>query len=111
MPRLELLVLDFDGTFTRVDQEAVPFLVAYRAGLGEVLGGRVDDEWEQARERIESDPDRYGWEHEGRIVAPSHADPYILASNSSRPCSPTRVCAMRPSRSMRKLVGNASTPP
>ncbi len=81
MPRLELLVLDFDGTFTRVDQEAVPFLVAYRAGLGEVLGGRVDDEWEQARERIESDPDRYGWEHEGRIVAPSHADPYILATS------------------------------
>lgn len=80
MARLELLVLDFDGTFTRVDDEAAPFLVAYRAGLAEVLGEPVDEAWERARRAIEADPDRYGWEHEGRIVAPSHADPYILAT-------------------------------
>ncbi|HEY8430887.1 MAG TPA: hypothetical protein VIL20_21055 [Sandaracinaceae bacterium] len=80
MARLELLVLDFDGTFTRVDDEAAPFLVAYRAGLAAVLGEPVDEAWERARRTIEADPDRYGWEHEGRIVAPAHADPYILAT-------------------------------
>lgn len=80
MSRLELLVLDFDGTFTRVDDEAVPFLVEYRAGLASVLGAPIEEDWERARRVIEADPDRYGWEHEGRIVAPSHADPYVLAT-------------------------------
>jgi hypothetical protein len=29
---------------------------------------------------VKADPDRYGWENDGLIVAPSHADPYILAT-------------------------------
>ncbi len=81
MKRVELVVLDFDGTFTRVDDEAAPFLVAYKQGLAELLGGDVDGEWERATAIIEADPDRYGWEYEGRIVAPSHADPYIFATS------------------------------
>ncbi len=76
---IELVVLDFDGTFTRVDEEARPFLSAYRAGLSRVVGGPIDDAWEGAIERVDADPDRFGWEHEGRIVAPAHADPYVLA--------------------------------
>ena len=80
MTPLELVILDFDGTFTRVDEEAVPFLEAYRAGLAELLGHPVEEAWEEARRTIEADPDRYGWENEGRIIAPSHADPYILAT-------------------------------
>ncbi len=80
MAALELVVLDFDGTFTRVDDEAIPFLVEYRAGLAALLGQPIDEAWEQARRTIEASPDRFGWEHEGRIVAPSHADPYILAT-------------------------------
>lgn len=78
--RPELVVLDFDGTFTRVDDEAVPFLESYQAGLGALLDIPITSEWERARALIEADPDRYGWQHEGRIVAPSHADPYILAT-------------------------------
>lgn len=81
MTPLELVVLDFDGTFTRVDEEAAPFLEAYRAGLAALLGGPIDEAWERARRTIEADPDRFGWEYEGRIVAPSHADPYILATS------------------------------
>lgn len=81
MKRAELVVLDFDGTFTRVDDEAAPFLVAYREGLSTLLGGDVDAEWERARAVIEADPDRHGWEYQGRIVAPSHADPYIFATS------------------------------
>ncbi|MCZ7687053.1 MAG: hypothetical protein M5U28_53235 [Sandaracinaceae bacterium] len=41
----------------------------------------MDGEWERARERIESDPDRYGWEHEGRIVAPSARRPLHPATS------------------------------
>ncbi len=78
--RPELVVLDFDGTFTRVDDEAVPFLEAYQAGLQALLEQPIVPEWERARGIIEAAPDRYGWQHEGRIVAPSHADPYILAT-------------------------------
>jgi FMN phosphatase YigB (HAD superfamily) len=74
-----LVVLDFDGTFTRVDDEARPFLAAYRRGLSELVQESVDDAWNEAVDRIESDPDRFGWEYEGRIVAPAHADPYIFA--------------------------------
>jgi phosphoglycolate phosphatase-like HAD superfamily hydrolase len=78
--RPELVVLDFDGTFTRVDDEAVPFLEAYQAGLEALLNVPIAPEWERARAIIQADPDRYGWQHDGRIVAPSHADPYILAT-------------------------------
>lgn len=81
MHSLELVILDFDGTFTRVDEEAAPFLDAYRTGLAALIDAPVEDAWEQARATIEADPDRYGWEYEGRIVAPSHADPYILATS------------------------------
>jgi phosphoglycolate phosphatase-like HAD superfamily hydrolase len=81
MDRVELVVLDFDGTFTRVDDEAAPFLTAYRAGLAELLGGDIDEEWERASRTIEADPERHGWEYEGRIIAPSHADPYIFAAS------------------------------
>lgn len=81
MTPLELVILDFDGTFTRVDEEAAPFLEAYRAGLAALLGGPIDDAWERAKRTIEADPDRFGWEYEGRIVAPSHADPYILSTS------------------------------
>jgi phosphoglycolate phosphatase-like HAD superfamily hydrolase len=80
-PTFELVILDFDGTFTRVDDEAKPFLAEYRAGLEALLGAPIDEPWEDARARIAADPDRYGWEYEERIVAPSHADPYILATS------------------------------
>jgi phosphoglycolate phosphatase-like HAD superfamily hydrolase len=82
MASLELVVLDFDGTFTRVDDEALPFLAAYRRGLADILGEDVlGGAWDRAAETIEADPHHYGWEHDGRIVAPSHADPYIFATS------------------------------
>jgi hypothetical protein len=79
--RLECIVLDFDGTFTDVDREAVPFLETYRAGLAELIGGPIDEPWERAVATVRADPDAHGFDFEGRIVAPSHADPYILATS------------------------------
>lgn len=78
---IECVVLDFDGTFTDVEHEAVPFLDAYRTALAELVGASIDEPWERAVEKVRRDPDAYGFEFAGRIVAPSHADPYILATS------------------------------
>jgi len=72
----ECIVLDFDGTFTRVEEEAVPFEEAFRRGLGERFP-EVAARWDRARDEVERSPDRYGREHDGLVVAPSHADPYV----------------------------------
>ena len=77
---VECIVLDFDGTFTLVDREAVPFVEGFVDGLREIVGSELAARWDETRERVKADPDRYGWEHGGTIVAPSHADPYILAT-------------------------------
>ncbi len=77
---IECIVLDFDGTFTLVDREAVSFLHGFVADLGALVGPAVIARWDDTVARVKADPDRHGWEFEERIVAPSHADPYILAT-------------------------------
>jgi hypothetical protein len=77
--RFDCVVLDFDGTFTDVEREAIPFLEVYREGLERLVGAPIDERWARAVEVVEGDPDAHGFEYGGRIVAPSHADPYILA--------------------------------
>ncbi|MCX7808597.1 MAG: HAD family hydrolase [Deltaproteobacteria bacterium] len=79
MSTVGCLILDFDGTLTLVDEEAGPFIKAFREGLSLRLGEDLSERWEAVAARIEAQPDRYGWEHEGYIVAPAHADPYVLA--------------------------------
>ncbi len=73
------IVLDFDGTFTDVEQEAVPYVTAYRADLirryGDVVGARWDAVWEA----VGRDPDR-GWNVGGLVVAPAASDPYIRST-------------------------------
>ncbi len=76
----ECIVLDFDGTFTRVDDEAVPFVAGFREGLRERVGPIADERWPGLVARVEEDPDAHGWEYDGQIVAPSHADPYIFTT-------------------------------
>ncbi len=80
MSSTECIVLDFDGTFTRVDDEAVPFVAGFRDGLRERVGEIADTRWSALASRVEADPDHYGWEYDGVIVAPSHADPYIMTT-------------------------------
>lgn len=77
---VECIVLDFDGTFTLVDREATPFIEGFLSDLRALVGPAVADRWDDTVRRVKSDPDRYGWENDGKIVAPSHADPYILAT-------------------------------
>ncbi len=84
MPSLAVIVLDFDGTLTDVDAEASGYLDAYGKKLGAELGRDVGAEWRAALAYILEHADRHGWEHGGRIVAPAHADPYILAGCAAR---------------------------
>lgn len=77
---IECIVLDFDGTFTLVDEEAIPFVEGFREGLRTRIGAIADERWAALSKRVEAGADQHGWEFEGRIVAPSHADPYIFAT-------------------------------
>ncbi|MEO0326238.1 MAG: HAD family hydrolase [Myxococcota bacterium] len=82
--RFDLVVLDFDGTFTDAEAEAGPFLRAYRQAAEAWLEARgvVDaaGAWEAEGARLEAAPEAYGWRWEGRIVAPGGVDPYLRAS-------------------------------
>ncbi len=80
------VVFDFDGTLTRVDDECVPYVRAYKDLLAKLLapaGLRVDQEafertWGEVEAMIDGDPARHGWiDEQGRIVAPAYADPLI----------------------------------
>ncbi len=79
MARFDLIVLDFDGTFTDVEKEADPFFAAYRAQV-EATYGDVDAEWERALAIVAQDPAHYGWTYNGLVVAPGNADPYLRAT-------------------------------
>jgi FMN phosphatase YigB (HAD superfamily) len=76
-----LVVLDFDGTFTDVDAEAEPFVDVFREALSDLLGfPSASSLWDRTAAHVRNDPVSFGWEFEGRIVAPADADPYILCT-------------------------------
>ncbi len=80
MSDVRCVVLDFDGTFTDVEREAAPFVHAYRAGLAELAGGNVDADWQRVSAAIDAQPERWGWQNGGVIVAPGNADPYVRST-------------------------------
>ncbi len=82
--RPECVILDFDGTFTDVEAEAGPFLAAYRDELSGTFGVELAARWDEVALAIRHAPGSFGWEYRGRIVAPSHADPYILALSTAQ---------------------------
>jgi FMN phosphatase YigB (HAD superfamily) len=84
MARYGAVFLDFDGTFTDVEKEAIPFLAAYRADFTATVGPSVTAGWDRVYALIEANPNAFGWEFDGRIVAPSHADPYIMATSTAQ---------------------------
>ena len=75
--------LDFDGTITDVEREAIPFIDAYRRAIAEHLGltpnefGRV---WNQVQKTVQSAPGEYGWRDPAmqKIVAPATSEPLLL---------------------------------
>jgi len=77
------IILDFDGTFTDVAREAAPFVDAFRDAVFDLLGRELPDEWDKHAARIAENPGKHGWVHEGRIVAPASADPYIHTTTTA----------------------------
>jgi len=76
---LRCIVLDFDGTFTRVEEEAAPFERAYREALTDLLREDITPLWAEEVAHVNGRPHEFGWKVDDRIVAPC-ADPYILAT-------------------------------
>ncbi|MFH1064005.1 MAG: HAD family hydrolase [Candidatus Woesearchaeota archaeon] len=78
---LRLVVLDFDGTLTRVDRDSVPFVGAYKDDIRKELGmtrDALEPKWEEKAKIIAANQDKYGWLIDGRIVAPAYADSFIM---------------------------------
>ncbi len=83
---VELVVLDFDGTLTDVDQEAGPAVDGWRTDIRNELGlsaSEIERKWLKAQARIEAEPAKYGWLMGSRIVAPAYADPLVMARTIS----------------------------
>lgn len=79
---IELVVLDFDGTLTEVDKEAIPFVNGYKNDVARDLNidrEELEERWAIAQLIVESDQSLYGWVVNGDIVAPAYADPLILS--------------------------------
>lgn len=79
---LELVILDFDGTLTDIEKEAVTFVEGYKGDVTRVLGIsklELEIEWAAAQSRIQQNLSRYGMVIDGRIVAPAYGDPILMA--------------------------------
>ncbi|MBI5370303.1 hypothetical protein HZA85_03890 [Candidatus Uhrbacteria bacterium] len=75
-----MLVLDFDGNLTDVEQEAGPFTTGYLADLATLLDKPVDAVQslaDQAYRDIAGDPATHGWRFGGKLMAPATVDPYL----------------------------------
>ena len=82
-----LLILDFDGTLTNAEEEGRK----YREGYLEDVALLADLDLEQVLEwanefeqNILEKADKYGWNFNGRIVAPACVDPYLRIMPISR---------------------------
>jgi FMN phosphatase YigB (HAD superfamily) len=81
----KIVILDFDGALTLVNEEAKPFLVSFKKDIANLLNKKdIDKEWKKAKREILQNPDKYGWEYKGRIVAPANADDYVLATATAK---------------------------
>jgi FMN phosphatase YigB (HAD superfamily) len=71
-----LVILDFDGTFTDVEQEGAPFEACFRREFNGLVGRDVTALWEAQARRLLATPEA-GWPINGFVVAPFDCDPYI----------------------------------
>jgi len=80
---IELVVLDFDGTITDIDKEAVPAVIGWKKDAGKELGftdEEIQRRWANAESKIKSNPQNYGWVKSNKIIAPACADPLVMAT-------------------------------
>ena len=77
---IRTVILDFDGTCTDVEQEAVGFLRGYKDDLARTLGrDDLAQAWDDAAAQVLARPAEHGMVIGGHLVAPP-VDPYLLAT-------------------------------
>ncbi|MBI5002622.1 hypothetical protein HZC31_04505 [Candidatus Woesearchaeota archaeon] len=77
---IEVLIWDFDGTATKVDEEAVNFVVGYKEGFAKAVNvslRTLNPFWNIMERRVRENPTQHGWTVNGKIVAPAYADPLV----------------------------------
>jgi hypothetical protein len=75
-----LLVLDFDGTMTDAEVEGGPFREGYLEDISILCGLPLDEVQALAEgfsQEVAQNAHAYGWDFQGRIVAPAVVDPYL----------------------------------
>ena len=76
----KVVVLDFDGTITDAEMEGIPFVLGFYEDLALLNNQKITDIlklMKQFENMVISNPDEYGWEVAGKIVAPAVVDPYL----------------------------------
>lgn len=75
-----MLILDFDGTLTDVEEEGIPFTEGYLRDLCALTGAPLDQVTElhaRFKAAVLADPTRHAWTMNGLAVAPATVDPYL----------------------------------
>jgi FMN phosphatase YigB (HAD superfamily) len=81
LPRpVRAVVLDFDGTCTRVEAIQAGFLRDYGAELYRRLAAPGLPPWEALCARVRAEAPELGWTWDGHATAPGCPDPYVQAS-------------------------------
>lgn len=78
--RPQVLILDFDGTMTDAEAEAIPFRQGYLQDIAALTGlpsHQVEVLTARFEEEIANSPETHGWTYEGRVVSPAMVDPYV----------------------------------
>ncbi|MBN1208913.1 MAG: HAD family hydrolase [Myxococcaceae bacterium] len=81
------VVLDFDGTFTDVVAEGMPFVRHFKSRLADLLErapGALEADWREEEAAVIAGAHAFGWDIGGRVVAPAIADPYLLSNAVAR---------------------------
>ncbi|HND31379.1 MAG TPA: HAD family hydrolase [Myxococcota bacterium] len=81
--RFSTVVLDFDGTVTRVEEVAAAFLKEYRAGLSAATGRDLSAAWDRNLAFVHTFAPQLAWKWGGWEVCPAAPDPYIAASTAA----------------------------
>jgi hypothetical protein len=81
--RFRHVILDFDGSCTRVQDAAARYLAEYRRLFGQEVDARAADDWDAAVAVVRARSPEAGWMLGGTPSAPAAADPYILAGEAA----------------------------
>src|SRR3989338_3369855 len=74
---IELIIWDFDGTFTNVDEEAVSYVVGFKEDFAKALNitfEHINLFWRRKEKLVREHPTEHGWRFGGKIIAPAYAD-------------------------------------